>query len=124
MPVTITERAVGDVGILDVAGRLTVEEGSRQLSAYVEKLLDRERLKILVNLEQVPYLDTTGVAELVLSYTWAQRQGGTLKLLNLAPYAERLLKISHLLIIFETFTAESDALRSFNDTARPPAIGT
>ncbi len=124
MPVTITERAVGDVGILDVAGRLTVEEGSRQLSAHVEKLLDRERLKILVNLEQVPYLDTTGVAELVLSYTWAHRQGGTLKLLNLAPYAERLLKISHLLIIFETFTAESDALRSFADTIQPPAIGT
>ena len=122
MPVTITERAVGDVGILDVAGRLTVEEGSRQLSTYVEKLLDRERLKILVNLEQVPYLDTTGVAELVLSYTWAQRQGGTLKLLHLAPYAEHLLKTSQLLMIFETFTAEADALRSFADTVRPPAL--
>ncbi len=115
MPVTITERAVGDVVILDVAGRLTVEESSRQLSAYVEKLLDRERLKILVNLEQVPYLDTTGVAELVLSYTWVQRQGGALKLLNLSPYAEHLLKISNLLTIFETFTTEAEALRSFAD---------
>ena len=79
----IKERQAGDVTILDLSGKITIGEGSVQLREAVRRLLDDGKKKILLNLGDVSYVDSSGIGELVSSYTTTNNNGGQLKLLNL-----------------------------------------
>ena len=110
---SIKDREVGDVTILDLSGKITIGEGSVQLREAVRRLLDDGKKKILLNLGDVAYVDSSGIGELVSSYTTTNNQGGHLKLLNLTKKIQDLLMITKLLTVFETFDKEAGALESF-----------
>jgi anti-sigma B factor antagonist len=109
----ITERLVGDVVILDLQGKILIGEGDDQLREAVTKLADSGRTKILLNLAEVPYVDSAGLGEVVRCYTTVSRKGGKLKLLNLTKKIQDLLAITKLLTVFETYDNEEEAIKSF-----------
>jgi anti-sigma B factor antagonist len=109
----IKERQSGEVTVLDLSGKVTIGEGSVQLREAVRKLLDDGKKKILLNLGDVAYVDSSGIGELVSSYTTTNNQGGQLKLLNLTKKIQDLLMITKLLTVFETFDNEAAAIASF-----------
>jgi anti-sigma B factor antagonist len=110
----IDERAIGDVLVLDVKGRITLGEGDELLKDKVNSLLNQGYKKIVLNLAEVPYIDSAGLGEIVRTYTTVSRQGGNLKLLNLTKRITDLLAITKLLTVFETFDSENDAVQSFS----------
>jgi anti-sigma B factor antagonist len=114
----IEERAVGDVVVLDLKGRVTLGEGDELLKDKVNSLLNQGQKKIVLNLAEVPYIDSAGLGEIVRTYTTVSRQGGSLKLLNLTKRIADLLSITKLLTVFESFDAEADAVRSFSASAK------
>jgi anti-sigma B factor antagonist len=110
----IEERAVGDVMVLDLKGKITLGEGDELLKDKVNSLVNQGHKKIILNLADVPYIDSAGLGEVVRTYTTVSRQGGSLKLLNLTKRITDLLSITKLLTVFETFDSENDAVRSFS----------
>jgi anti-sigma B factor antagonist len=112
--ITITERQAGDVTILDMDGKVTIGEGSVALRTTIRRLLAEGKGKILLNLGGVGYIDSSGIGELVSSFTAVNKEGGTLKLLNLTQKIQDLLAITKLLTVFDVFENEGDALASFN----------
>ncbi|MQA30078.1 MAG: anti-sigma factor antagonist [Luteitalea sp.] len=114
----IEQRAVGDVVVLDLKGRVTLGEGDELLKDKVNSLLNQSQKKIVLNLAEVPYIDSAGLGEIVRTYTTVSRQGGNLKLLNLTKRITDLLSITKLLTVFETFESENDAVRSFSQSAK------
>ena len=100
--------------ILDLKGKLTIGEGDELLKDKINSLVQQGHRKLVLNLEGVPYVDSAGLGEIVRTYTTVQRQGGTLKLLNLTKRIEDLLTITKLLTVFDTFESEQDALNSFS----------
>ena len=110
----IQERAVGDVMVLDLKGKITLGEGDELLKDKVNSLVNQGHKKIVLNLADVPYIDSAGLGEIVRTYTTVSRQGGSLKLLNLTKRITDLLAITKLLTVFETFDAETDAVKSFS----------
>ena len=114
----IEERAVGDVVILDLKGKITLGEGDELLKDKVNSLVNQGHRKILLNLGGVPYIDSAGLGEVVRTYTTVSRQGGSLKLLNLTKRITDLLSITKLLTVFETFDSENEAVRSFSASAK------
>src|SRR5579862_7821466 len=110
----IEERAVGDVVVLDLKGKITLGEGDELLKDKVNSLVNQGSKKIILNLAGVPYIDSAGLGEVVRTYTTVSRQGGSLKLLNLTKRITDLLAITKLLTVFETFDAEGDAVKSFS----------
>jgi anti-sigma B factor antagonist len=111
--VNLTERQAGDVTILDMDGKVTIGEGSVALRTKIRDLLGQGKNKILLNLGGVSYVDSSGIGELVSSYTTVRNQNGALKLLNLTEKIQDLLAITKLLTVFEVFENEGDALASF-----------
>ena len=114
----ITERAVGDVMVLDLKGKITLGEGDELLKDKVNSLVNQGHKKIVLNLADVPYIDSAGLGEVVRTYTTVSRQGGSLKLLNLTKRITDLLSITKLLTVFETFDSENEAVRSFSASAK------
>jgi anti-sigma B factor antagonist len=114
----ITERQVGDVMILDLKGKITLGEGDELLKDKVNSIVSQGRRKIVLNLAEVPYLDSAGLGEVVRAYTTVSRQGGSLKLLNLTKRITDLLSITKLLTVFDTFDTEDEAVRSFSASAK------
>ena len=114
----IEERAVGDVVVLDLKGKITLGEGDELLKDKVNSLVNQGHKKIVLNLADVPYIDSAGLGEVVRTYTTISRQGGSLKLLNLTKRITDLLSITKLLTVFETFDSENEAVRSFSASAK------
>src|SRR5215468_6527728 len=114
----IDQRAIGDVTVLDLKGKITLGEGDELLKDKVNSLVNRGHKKIVLNLADVPYIDSAGLGEIVRTYTTVSRQGGSLKLLNLTKRITDLLAITKLLTVFETFEAEGDAVKSFSASAK------
>jgi anti-sigma B factor antagonist len=114
----ISERVLGDVMMLDLKGKITLGEGDELLKDKVNSLVNQGHRKIILNLADVPYLDSAGLGEVVRAYTTVSRQGGNLKLLNLTKRITDLLAITKLLTVFETFDSETDAVRSFSASAK------
>jgi anti-sigma B factor antagonist len=114
----IEERAVGDVTVLDLKGRVTLGEGDELLRDKVHSLINQGRRKLVLNLADVPYIDSAGLGEIVRTYTTVSRQGGSLKLLSLTKRISDLLSITKLLTVFETFDSEADAVKSFSASAQ------
>jgi len=109
----IEERVVGDVTILDLKGKITLGEGDEALKDRVGNLANQGRRRILLNLADVPYIDSAGLGGVVSTYTTISRQGGQLKLVNLTKRITDLLSITKLLTVFETFDTEDEAIKSF-----------
>jgi anti-sigma B factor antagonist len=109
----ISERQVGDVTILDMDGKITIGEGSVALRTAIRRLLEEGKKKILLNLAKVNYIDSSGIGELVSSYTAIGKESGQLKLLNLTQKLEDLLTITKLLTVFDVYDSEEEALASF-----------
>jgi anti-sigma B factor antagonist len=114
----IEERSVGDVVLLDLKGKITLGEGDELLKDKVNSLVNQGHKKIVLNLADVPYIDSAGLGEVVRTYTTVSRQGGSLKLLNLTKRITDLLSITKLLTVFETFDSENEAVRSFSASAK------
>ena len=113
----IEERATGDVTILDLKGKMTLGEGDVILKDKVNSLALQGKKQIVLNLADVPYVDSAGLGEIVRTYTTMSRQGGSLKLLSLTKRITDLLSITKLLTVFETYENEADAVRSFSSSA-------
>lgn len=109
----IVERAVNDVTVLDLKGKMTLGEGDELLKDKIISLLAAGKKKLLLNLEAVPYIDSAGLGEVVRTYTTVSRSGGSLKLLNLTKRIEDLLSITKLLTVFDTFDSEAEAIQSY-----------
>jgi anti-sigma B factor antagonist len=109
----ISERTAGDVTILDMDGKITIGEGSVALRTAIRRLLEEGKKKILLNLARVGYIDSSGIGELVSSYTAINKDGGQLKLLNLTQKLQDLLTITKLLTVFDVYDSEQEALSSF-----------
>lgn len=112
--ITISERQAGDVTVLDLEGKVTIGEGSVALRSAIRRLLGEGKKKILLNLGKVGYIDSSGIGELVSSFTAVNKEGGSLKLLNLTQKIQDLLAITKLLTVFDTFDDEASGLASFD----------
>ena len=109
----IRERQAGDVTVLDMDGRITIGEGSVALRTAIRRLLEEGKKKILLNLAKVNYIDSSGIGELVSSYTAIGKESGQLKLLHLTQKLQDLLTITKLLTVFDVYESEEEALASF-----------
>jgi anti-sigma B factor antagonist len=111
--IKISSRQVDGVHILDLSGRITLGEGSVQLRDAVRDLLAKGQKKILLNLADVNYIDSSGIGELVSAFTTVKNQGGELKLLNLTKKVHDLLQITKLYTVFDVQDDETSAVGSF-----------
>ncbi len=107
-------RVVNQVAIVDLSGRITLGEGSGKLRDTIREILSKGQKKILINLGDVSYIDSSGLGELVSSYTTASNQGAKLKLVNVQAKVHDLLQITKLYTVFETFEDETKAASSFS----------
>jgi anti-sigma B factor antagonist len=107
-------RLVNAVAIVDLSGRITLGEGSGKLRDTIREILGTGQKKIVLNLGDVSYIDSSGLGELVSSYTTASNQGAKLKLVNVQSKVHDLLQITKLYTVFDTFTDEATAVSSFS----------
>jgi anti-sigma B factor antagonist len=106
-------RQIGHVAVVDLVGKITVGEGDTVLREGVFKLLQSDQKQILLNLRKVPYIDSSGIGEMVACYKAARAKDGTVKSLNPSERVSDLLQITRLEGVFETYRSEEEALRSF-----------
>jgi anti-sigma B factor antagonist len=111
--IKLNTRQVGDVTVLDLAGRITLGEGSSTLRDALKDNLAKGHRKVLLNLGEVSYIDSSGIGELVSGFTTMTNQGGQLKLLGLNKRVKDLLQVTKLYTVFEVFEDEAEAVRSF-----------
>ena len=114
MSVKFTTRQVGDVTVIDAAGRITLGEGASQFRDTIRDLAAKGDKKILLNLNEVNYIDSSGIGEMVSGFTTVTNHGGQLKLLGLSKRVKDLLQITKLYTVFEVFDDEAAAVRSFS----------
>ncbi len=113
MALTTKIRRVGDVAIVDLAGKITLGENTGILREELRSLLSQGTKSIVLNMGDVSYVDSAGLGELVGAYTTATNQGGSVKLLNLQGKLKDLMQITKLHTIFSTFDSEQAAVSSF-----------
>ena len=113
MSVKLSTRQVGDVSVVDVAGRITLGEGSSALRDLMREMVGKGQKKILLNLGDVSYIDSSGIGELVSGFTTVTNNGGEMKLLNLNKRVKDLLQITKLYTVFEVHEDEASAIRAF-----------
>ena len=113
MSIKLTIRQVGDVTVIDAAGRITLGDGASTLRDEIRDLAAKGDKKILMNLSEVSYIDSSGIGELVSGFTTVTNHGGQLKLLGLSKRVKDLLQITKLYTVFEVFDDEAAAVRSF-----------
>ena len=113
MSVKLTTRQVGDVTVVDAVGRITLGEGASTFRDTIRDLASSGHRKILLNLGEVSYIDSSGIGEMVSGFTTVTNQGGVVKLLNLTKRVKDLLQITKLYTVFEVFDDEAAAVRSF-----------
>jgi anti-sigma B factor antagonist len=110
---TIETRTSNGVTILDIHGKITIGEGSAEVRNTVRELLQAGKKNILLNMGDVSYVDSSGIGELVSSFTTVTNQGGQLKLLHLTKKLRELLAITKLLTVFDSFDHEGTAIASY-----------
>ena len=113
MSMKVTTRQVDGVTILDMSGRITLGEGSVSLRDTIRDLVAKGSKKILLNLGEITYIDSSGVGELVSAFTSVRNAGGELKLLNLTKKVHDLLQITKLYTVFDIHDDEAHAVSSF-----------
>ncbi len=113
MSIQVTTRQVGDVSVVDVVGRITLGEGASALRETIRGLIAKDKKKVLLNLGEVSYIDSSGIGELVSGFTTVTNHGGQLKLLGLTKRVQDLLQITKLYTVFDIYDKEESAIRSF-----------
>ena len=113
----IVERRIGDVTILQLIGRLELEDGDVILRDAVNGLVEAGRVKLVLDMKEVTRLDSAGIGMLVSKFVTAQRGGGSLKILNPTERTDHLMEITKLTTVFEIFDDEEAALRSFGSAS-------
>ena len=116
MAMTVQERRIGHAVVLDLDGRITLDDSER-LKDKVNSLLHQGVRELLLNLDQVTYIDSAGLGQLVASATTVGRQGGTVKLFNLGRHSRDLLAMTKLLTVFDSYETEEDALQGLAQAA-------
>ncbi len=114
MSVKLVTRQVGDVTIVDANGRITLGEGSTAFRKIIHELVTKGQKKILINMGDISYIDSSGIGEMVSSFTKINNHGGEVKYFHLGQRVQDLLQITKLYTVFEVFDTEEDAVRSFN----------
>ncbi|MBI3402558.1 MAG: STAS domain-containing protein [Acidobacteria bacterium] len=115
MTMQISERAVGDVVIVDVSGKITLGDGGdAMLKDKMRSLIQQGQKKVLLNLGEVSYVDSAGLGEIVQAYATVTKSGGALKLMNTTKRIKDLLSITKLLTVFDTYDSEAEAVTSFS----------
>ena len=114
MTMKSSTRQIDGVTVVDLSGRITLGEGSVILRETVRDLLSKGNKKILLNLGEVNYIDSSGIGELVSAFTTVRNQGGDLKLLNLTKKVHDLLQITKLYTVFDVKDDEAGAIKSFH----------
>ena len=109
----IAERHVGDITILDLTGRLILDDGFEPLRQTLNRLVGQGHRKVLLNFDAVTFLDSAGVGLIACKYLTLHRHNGELKLCQLHPRSYEVLNITRLLSVFESFSSETAALESF-----------
>ena len=117
MALRATHRDAGQSTVVDLSGKITLGEGSALLRKTVRGLLDEQRTRIILNLADVDYIDSSGIGELVSAYTTVKNRGGDLKLLHLTKKVHDLLQLTKLYTVFDVYTEEGAALSSFRTTS-------
>jgi anti-sigma B factor antagonist len=110
----IVERSVGDVTILDLKGRLLLGEGDEEFRDTVDRLVQLGRRKVLLNLDEVTHIDSAGLGMMVSKYITLIKRDGQLKLCHLHLRSFRVLNVTKLLTVFESFSSEAEAIESFD----------
>ena len=113
MTMKASTRQINGVTVVDMSGRITLGEGSVILRDTVRDLLGKAQKKILLNLGDVTYIDSSGIGELVSAFTSVRNQGGELKLLHLTKKVHDLLQITKLYTVFDIKDDEASAVASF-----------
>ena len=113
MTMKASNRQVNGVTVVDMSGRITLGEGSVVLRETVKDLLAKGNKKILLNLADVSYIDSSGIGEMVSAFTSVRREGGELKLLKLTKKVHDLLQITKLYTVFDIKDDEATAIQAF-----------
>lgn len=106
-------RDVGAVRVLDLEGKITIGSGDVELRRSVEDAVAAGHNNILLNLQGVTHIDSSGIGEMVGVYTTMTRKGGKMKLVNLTPKINDILQVTQLITVFDVFDSESEAVSSF-----------
>jgi len=109
----IEKRKKGNVTIFDLKGKILFGEGIDELRDAIRGAIAAKEKNLLFNFAGVPYLDSTGLGEVVRSYTTIKKEGGVVKIVNLTNKVRDLLSVTKLITVFETFEKEEDAVKSF-----------
>ncbi len=110
----IEKRKKNGVMILDLKGKILIGDAISELRTAINNLVDENETKVLLNFQEVPYLDSTGLGEVVRSYTSIKKINGMVKIVNLASKVKDLMTITKLITVFEAFEDEDQAIASFN----------
>lgn len=110
----IEQRDVGDVTVIDVRGRLTMNDGHGLLRTQVDSLSERGRSRVVLNVAELKYLDSACLGEIINAHISLARRGGALRLVGIPDHLRELLTLAGLQGIFETFPDEAAAARSFS----------
>ena len=113
MELRATYRDAGVITVVDISGRITLGEGSALLRKTIRELLEEQRTKIVLNLADVNYIDSSGIGELVSAFTATKKAGGDMKLLHLTKKVHDLLQLTKLFTVFDVYSDEPTALASF-----------
>jgi anti-sigma B factor antagonist len=113
MELRATYRDAGVITVVDISGRITLGEGSALLRKTIRELIDDNRTKIILNLADVNYIDSSGIGELVSAYTAVKKSGGEMKLLHLTKKVHDLLQLTKLFTVFDVYSDEHTATASF-----------
>ena len=117
MDLKTSTRQVGGVTVVDVSGRITLGQESAAIRDLVTELLSKGQKKILFNLADVQYIDSSGLGSLVSAFTSARKQGAELKLVNLTDKVEGVMQITKLYTVFDVMDDEDVAIKSFGQSA-------
>jgi anti-sigma B factor antagonist len=109
----IQERRIGDVTVLDMDGNIRIGESNVALKKAIGRLVDEGRNQIVLNLARVPYIDSSGLGELISGHITLNNKGGQIKLLNPTKRLQELMTITNLLTMFDVYEDESKAVDSF-----------
>lgn len=109
----IEKRKNAGVLVLDLKGKILIGDGIDELRGAINSAIKEKESRILLNFNEVPYLDSTGLGEVVRSYTSVKKEGGNVKIVNLTNKVKDLLSVTKLLTVFETFEDEDKAVGSF-----------
>jgi len=115
MSMTIAQREVSGVTILDLEGRLVMEDGVSQLVEHLNALIRQARRRILLNFDKVTYLDSAGVGAIAWKFATAKRRDVDIKLVNLRRKSHNVLKTTRLLTVLQSYESEQEAIDSFVD---------